>query len=314
MNLTIGTRGSALALWQARHVASLIEEKHPGFRVELMRIKTSGDKILDVPLARIGTKGLFTKEIEEALLDGRVDLAVHSMKDLPTDLPEGLALGAIMEREDPRDVFISADGRTLDQLDSGARIGTSSLRRKAFLLSNYPGLDIVDIRGNVDTRLRKIESEKLAGVILAAAGVKRMGFADRITTYLPLDKVIPAIGQGALGVEIRQGDPKVLGIVTELNHDATSACVRIERAFLRRMGGGCQVPMAAHAVVENGTAVVSAAVVHVDGAPTVQDSFSGPADDTSLGTALADALIQRGADSIMKSIEGDDWHPGPDQP
>ncbi len=314
MNLTIGTRGSALALWQARYVASLIETNHPGCRVELMKIKTSGDKILDVPLARIGTKGLFTKEIEEALLDGRVDLAVHSMKDLPTDLPEGLALGAIMEREDPRDVFISADGRPLEQLDTGARIGTSSLRRKAFLLKNYSGLDIVDIRGNVDTRLRKIESEHLAGVILAAAGVKRMGFAERITTYLPVDTMIPAIGQGALGVEIRQADPKVLEIVDLLNHEPTAACVRIERAFLRRMGGGCQVPMAAHAVVQNGEVVVSAAVVHVDGSPTVQDRFSGPTDDASLGTALADSLIERGADSIMKSIEGDDWHPGPAQP
>lgn len=314
MKLTIGTRGSALALWQARHVASLIENNHPGIRVELMKIKTSGDKILDVPLAKIGSKGLFTKEIEEALLDGRVDLAVHSMKDLPTELPEGLALGAILEREDPRDVFISADGRTLDQLDSGARVGTSSLRRKAFLLSRFPGLEIVDIRGNVDTRLRKIESENLAGVILAAAGVKRMGFAERITTYLPADTMIPAIGQGALGVEIRQGDPTVEEIAARMNHDSTAACVRIERAFLRRMGGGCQVPMAAHAVPDNGNVVVNAAVVHVDGSPMVQDSFSGHPDDATLGVGLADALIRRGADSIMRSIQGEDWQPGSNRP
>lgn len=311
MKLTIGTRGSALALWQARHVASLITEHHPRIRVELMTIKTSGDKILDVPLAKIGTKGLFTKEIEEALLDERVDLAVHSMKDLPTELPKGLTLGAVLRREDPRDVFISADEKTLDQLDFDARIGTSSLRRKAFLMSRYPGLHIVSLRGNVDTRLRKIESENLAGVILAAAGVKRMGFADRITSYLPPDTMIPAIGQGALGVEVRIGDSAVEEISGQLNHEPTARCVRAERAFLRRMGGGCQVPMAAHAVVRNGTLAVSAAVVHVDGTPMLRETFSGATDDASLGVRLADALIERGADAIMKSIQGDYWEPGP---
>ncbi|MEW6113530.1 MAG: hydroxymethylbilane synthase, partial [Thermodesulfobacteriota bacterium] len=179
MKLRIGTRGSALALWQARHVASLIQELHPQTSIELVTIKTTGDKILDAPLATIGGKGLFTKEIEEALLEGRVDLAVHSMKDVPTELPDGLKLAAILKREDPRDVFISRDGRGLEELKSGERIGTSSLRRRAFILNRFPELEIISIRGNVDTRLRKIESENLAGILLASAGVKRMGFVDR---------------------------------------------------------------------------------------------------------------------------------------
>jgi hydroxymethylbilane synthase len=209
MKLTIGTRGSALALWQARHVASIIEEHHPSVKVELMTIKTQGDKILDAPLAQIGGKGLFTKEIEDALLDGRVDLAVHSMKDLPTELPKGLRLAAVMEREDPRDVFISRDGGPLEDLPRGARIGTSSLRRKAFLLNRYPGLEVISIRGNVDTRLKKIETENLAGIMLAAAGIIRMGFADRITSYMEPEAMIPAIGQGALAIETRESDPGV---------------------------------------------------------------------------------------------------------
>ena len=311
MKLKIGTRGSALALWQARHVASLIQERNPQTSIELVTIKTTGEKILDAPLATIGGKGLFTKEIEEALLEGRVDLAVHSMKDVPTELPDGLKLAAILKREDPRDVFISRDGRELEELKPGERIGTSSLRRRAFILNKFPALEIVSIRGNVDTRLRKIESEKLAGIVLASAGVKRMGFVDRATSFLEPDVMVPAIGQGALGIETRVNDREVEAAVSHLNHYATSACVQIERAFLARMGGGCQVPLAAHAIFgSDGTSVV-AAVVHPDGRPMMRESYIGPDGNPGIGSRLADVLIQRGADSIMRSVTGSDWEPGP---
>jgi hydroxymethylbilane synthase len=310
MKLTIGTRGSALALWQARYVAGAIENEHPDIRVELMKIKTRGDKILDTPLALIGGKGLFTKEIEEALLDGRVDLAVHSMKDLPTELPEGLRLAAVLEREDPRDVFVSRDGRSLKDLDPGDAIGTSSLRRKAFLLNRYPHLEITPIRGNVDTRVRKSESEDLAGVILAAAGIKRMRLTERVTEYISTDLIIPAIGQGAMGIETRENDPEVDDIVSLMNHRSTAACIGIERAFLQRMGGGCQVPLAAHAEITGDKAHVTAAVVHPQGEPIIRTVTIVDSADNRVGTELADTLIGRGADQILKRVLGDDWAPG----
>ncbi len=311
MRLTIGTRGSALALWQARHVASEIEKSHLGIKVELMTVKTRGDKILDTPLAKIGGKGLFTKEIEDALLEGRVDLAVHSLKDLPTDLPPGLHVTAIMKREDPRDVFISRDGRKLEELEPGARIGTSSLRRRAFTLNRFPGLEVVSIRGNVDTRLRKIETENLAGIMLAAAGIVRMGLSERITSYMDLDVMLPAIGQGALAIETRMHDPATEILLVELNDPRTAECVKIERAFLQRMGGGCQVPMAAHCVTEGNGVRVVAAVVHPDGNPTVRDEYVGPGGDPRIGTRLADALLEQGADVILRSVLSDTWEPGP---
>lgn len=314
MKLIIGTRGSALALWQARFVADTIERILPGTHVELMVIKTRGDKILDTPLAQIGGKGLFTKEIEDALLDERVDLAVHSMKDVPTDLPDGLHLAATMEREDPRDVFVSRDGRRLEDLEQGARIGTSSLRRRAFLLNRFPDLDIVSIRGNVDTRLRKIETEQLAGAMLAAAGIIRMGFGDRITSYLEPDSMIPAIGQGALAIETRVNDPRTNAVVSKLDHAPTGQCVAVERAFLQRMGGGCQVPMAAHCLINGDALRIVAAVVHPDGMPMVKDAWEGPQGDTSIGTQLADSLIAEGADRILRSVLGSDWEPGPPGP
>jgi hydroxymethylbilane synthase len=300
-----------LALWQARHVADMLEKTNPGARVELVTIKTKGDKILDAPLAQIGGKGLFTKEIEDALLGGTVDLAVHSMKDLPTELPGGLKLAAVLEREDPRDVFVSRDGKNPDVPENGSPIGTSSLRRKAFLLHRFPRAEIVSIRGNVETRIRKIETEGLAGVVLAAAGIKRLGLADRITRYLEVDTSIPAIGQGAMGIETRIDDPRVEAAVTMLNHYETALCVNAERAFLRRMGGGCQVPMAAHAVVQGDRLTMTAAVVHPTGQPLIGDVFSGPKDDPFIGTRLADALIERGAASIAREVLGPDWQPGP---
>jgi hydroxymethylbilane synthase len=292
-------------------VASAIEKTHSNIKVELMTIKTQGDKILDTPLAQIGSKGLFTKEIEEALLDGRVDLAVHSMKDLPTDLPVGLKLSAIMKREDPRDVFISREGRNLEDLEAGARIGTSSLRRKAFLLNRLPHLEVISIRGNVDTRLRKMETENLAGVMLAAAGILRMGFGDRVTAFLQPDSMIPAIGQGALAIETRAEDHRTTDVVASLNHDDTAQCVQVERAFLRRMGGGCQVPMAAHCVIDRGLLKVMAAVVHPDGTPIIRDTLEGRMGDASTGSKLADTLIERGADTILRSVLDQDWEPGP---
>ncbi|MFH0824758.1 MAG: hydroxymethylbilane synthase, partial [Pseudomonadota bacterium] len=293
-----------------RHTASLIHGRRPDIQVDLVTIKTKGDKILDAPLALIGGKGLFTKEIEDALSDGRVDLAVHSMKDLPTELPPGLKLGAVMRREDPRDVFISGDGRLPEELESGARVGTSSLRRKAFLLNRYPFLEIVPIRGNVETRLRKIETENLAGVVLASAGIKRLGYADKVTAYMEPDVVLPAIGQGAIGMEIRDNDLVMESLAAELNDPETAACVRAERAFLRRMGGGCQVPMAAHAVVADGVLSMTAAVVHPEGRPILRDHLSGPIEDPSIGALLADQLIAAGADAIMKVVQGEDWEPG----
>jgi hydroxymethylbilane synthase len=310
--LTIGTRGSALALWQARHVASIIEARDPDIKVELEIIKTQGDKILDVPLAKIGNKGLFTKEIEDALFEKKVDFAVHSMKDVPTDVPDGLRISAIMKREDPRDVFISRDGRPLEELPAGARIGTSSLRRKAFLLYSFPQLEIISIRGNVDTRLRKIESENLAGVMLAAAGILRMGYGERITRFLEPDLVIPAIGQGALAIETRIGDQTVDEVIEPLNDPDTELCVRIERAFLQRLGGGCQVPMAAHCNIINGRNIrITGAVVHPDGNPMIRETFFGPAENSGIGSRLADVLIGRGADAILKDVLSDDWEPGP---
>jgi hydroxymethylbilane synthase len=311
MKITIGTRGSALALWQARFVAAAIREAHPDAKVDLLTIKTTGDKILDSPLAQIGGKGLFTKEIEEALLERRVDLAVHSMKDLPTELPHGLHVAAIMKREDPRDVFISRDGRPLQELGPGEKIGTSSLRRKAFLLNRFPQLEIVSIRGNVDTRLRKIESENLAGVILAAAGIIRLGFAERITAYLEPELVIPAIGQGALAIESRVNDEATNSVLLPLNDPATSACVSIERAFLRRMGGGCQVPIAAHCTIKDAAVRVLAAVVHPDGNPMLREDLTSANSSPEFGVQLANSLIDKGAESILRDVLSDDWEPGP---
>ncbi|HMK33996.1 MAG TPA: hydroxymethylbilane synthase [Desulfomonilaceae bacterium] len=311
MNLTIGTRGSALALWQAEHVAAAIEKRYTHVHVALRKIKTQGDKILDTPLAKIGTKGLFTKEIEEALLEGRVNLAVHSMKDVPTDLPRGLKLAAVMQREDPRDVFLSRDGRGLRDLKAGERIGTSSLRRKAFLLNRFPGLDVISIRGNVETRIRKIETENLSGILLAAAGIKRMGMEERITEYVDPEIMIPAIGQGALAIEIREDDPETEAFIAHLNDPGTATCVRVERAFLMRLGGGCQVPIAAHCTQQGSEIRVAGAVVHPDGNPIFRDLVVTNSSSPDTGTRLADALIKQGADEILQCVFSNEWEPGP---
>jgi hydroxymethylbilane synthase len=253
----IGTRRSKLALWQAEWIGSRLEEYHKDIKVTLIRIKTTGDKILDVPLSRVGGKGLFVKEIEEGLLRGDIDVAVHSMKDIPAELPEGLYIGAITEREDPRDALIirgqgsGVGGQGFEDLPEGATVGTSSLRRQCQLKAIRPDLNIINLRGNLDTRLRKLEEGKFDAIIVASAGLKRLGLEGKITEYLQPELSLPAIGQGAIGIEVRMDDKKTAELVSFLNHGRTSLCVKAERAFLKRLEGGCQVPIAAYARIIN---------------------------------------------------------------
>ena len=301
----IGTRGSRLALWQAEWVKAELESKWPHITVELVKIKTTGDKILDSPLAKIGGKGLFVKEIEEALLSGRVDLAVHSMKDVPTVLPEGLHLKAITRREDPRDVLVSKDGITLEELPEGAHIGTSSLRRQCQLWHVRRDLRISTLRGNLDTRLRKLHEGLYDAIILAGAGMKRLGFEEHITEYLPEGVMLPAIGQGALGIETRVDDDFINGLVEFLDHRETSIGVRAERAFLERLEGGCQVPIAAHSKVGDRRLTLTGLVGTVDGSTIYKDSIEGSGDDAEgLGVELAERLLSMGADRILKELYG----------
>ncbi|MBL7178686.1 MAG: hydroxymethylbilane synthase [Desulfobacterales bacterium] len=300
----IGTRGSKLALWQANWVKSALEAKHPLLTAELVIIKTKGDKILDVPLAKVGGKGLFVKEIEDALLDGRIDLAVHSMKDMPAEIPAGLCIGAIPEREAPQDVLISKNGLPLAKLGSGACIGTSSLRRAAQLLHARPDLVIKPLRGNLDTRLKKLETENFDAVVLAAAGVKRLGLENRITQYLDETVMLPAVGQGALCVEIRQNDPAVESIVSALEHPRTRAVVMGERAFLNRLEGGCQVPVAAHGKIENTRFTLCGLVASLDGTTVIKDTLSGSLDASeTIGIKLAERLISKGAQEIIATLK-----------
>jgi len=300
----IGTRGSQLALWQANWVKSEIERVH-GVEVVLERIRTTGDKITDVPLAKVGGKGLFVKEIEEALLDGRIDLAVHSMKDVPAVLPEGLHLRAITRREDPRDAFISATGLLLKELPLGSRIGTSSLRRQAQLLNMRPDLKIMQLRGNLDTRLKRLDEGRFDAIILAGAGIKRLGLEDRVTEYLDPTECLPAIGQGALGIETRIDDERTNDLVAFLDHYETSVAVRAERAFLRRLEGGCQVPIAAFGELEDGQLKLTGLVATTDGKKVVKGSRTGPPEEAeAMGLALAEELIERGAGEILAELYG----------
>ena len=252
-SIKIGTRASKLALWQANWVQSALNEKFPGQKVELVTIKTKGDKILDVPLAKVGGKGLFVKEIEQALLEGRIDLAVHSMKDMPAEIPQGLCIGAVPQREDPADVLVSKDGLVFSALKSGAVIGTSSLRRAAQLRHVRPDIVIMPLRGNLDTRLKKLQSENLDAIVLAAAGIKRLNLEQRITEYLPADIMLPAVGQGALCIERRQDDRRIEPLLATLDHPSTRAVVMGERTFLNRLGGSCQVPIAGHGEIHGNT-------------------------------------------------------------
>ncbi len=304
MMVRIGTRGSRLALAQSEWVRSRIREHDPGVRVELVRIKTKGDKILDSPLSLVGGKGLFVKEIEEALLQGRVDVAVHSMKDVPAELPEGLCLAAFPRREDPRDALIATSGCAgFQDLARGARVGTSSLRRSAQLLSMRPDLRILSLRGNVDTRLAKLGSGDLDAVVLAAAGLNRLGLGAGITQALPVSLVLPAVGQGALGLEMREDDTRTRELLAFINHQETELRVRAERAFLRDLEGGCQVPIAGHAVLEGDRVVLSGLVAELDGSRVIADRVSGdkmrPED---LGRALAARILSSGGGHILDRI------------
>ncbi len=304
--LIIGSRGSELALWQARWVQAELSKRFPDLDITIEIIKTKGDKILDAPLSKIGDKGLFTREIEAALLTKQIDLAVHSLKDLPTQLPEGLTLGAITEREDVRDVFIPHPGNPVKKLldqSRGAKIATGSLRRKCQLLAARPDFEIVDIRGNLNTRMRKLEESDWAGMLLARAGVVRLGWASAIGETLDANLILPAVGQGALGIEIREGDAYVQEIVSVLQHYPTAQSALSERALLRKLEGGCQVPIGTFAKVEGESLTLAGLVGSLDGTIVVKDSRSGPvAGAEAIGYALADALLAAGADAILKEI------------
>jgi hydroxymethylbilane synthase len=291
----IGSRGSKLALWQARWIEARLREAGRETRIEI--IKTTGDTISDVALAQVGSKGIFTKEIEEALLDGAIDLAVHSLKDLPTELPAGLALAAVPEREDPRDALV---GFRLADLPRGARVGTSSLRRSAQLRGLRPDLDIRDIRGNVDTRLRKLDAGDFDATLLACAGLRRLGLDHRITEALEPAVMAPAVGQGALAIETRAGDRETIEAVGRLEHAETRSAVEAERALLEALGGGCQVPLGAHARVIDGDIRLMAAVVAPDGSKVIRAERSGPAaDPIALGRRTAETLLEGGAAELI---------------
>ena len=304
--LIIGTRGSKLALWQSNYIKGLVEEI-TGLPVSLKVIKTTGDKILDVPLAKVGGKGLFTKEIEVELSAGSVDLAVHSMKDVPTELPEGLFIAAMPERVDPRDVIVSGAGFDLDRLPIGGRLGTSSLRRRSQVVALRPDLEIVDVRGNLDTRMRKAEEGELDAVILAAAGITRMGWADRIAHYIPTTQMVSAVGQGAIGIEIRDDDEFMRHVMEQIGHPETMECVTAERVVMRRLEGGCQVPIGAYARYEDGTLTMDAMVGSVDGTRIVREQLSGDqGQPIELGEAMVERLLALGAGAILDEIRNAD--------
>jgi len=305
-SLRIGTRGSQLALWQARWVQAAIMRQQPDVEVDLVIIKTQGDKILDVPLAQVGGKGLFVKEIEEALLDGRIDLAVHSMKDMPAELPEGLTICAIPKRENPLDALISVRYNSIDHLPEGARVGTSSLRRSAQLKHLRPDLVIVPLRGNLDTRLKKLETTDLDAIVLAAAGLMRLGLGHRITAYLTDEQMLPAVGQGALCIETRDADPEVQSIIESLDDPGTRTAVMAERAFLKRLEGGCQVPIAGHAKAVGATVSLCGLVADLDGRTIIKNTMTGQVERADrLGRSLGEDLLKRGAGPILEGLQQD---------
>ncbi len=304
-DVRLGSRGSPLALWQARHVRARLEQAHPGLTVHIQVLHTTGDRITDVPLARIGDKGLFTKELDQAILDGHVDLAVHSLKDVPTQVPDGLALAAITEREDPRDALLAASGRppTLAQLPAGATVGTSSLRRRAQLLHFRPDLEVHDVRGNLDTRLARLTEGRFDAILLALAGVRRLGHEERVTELLGPPDWLSAVGQGALGIVARAGDAATAALLAPLDHPATHAATAAERAFLRALEGGCQVPIGAVAHLEGDVVALDGFVASLDGARYLRSAARGPvADPVAVGRALAEELRAHGADEILRQV------------
>ena len=301
--LVIGTRSSKLALWQANYIAECIRNEYPGIEVELSHIMTMGDKILDVPLAKIGGKGLFTKELENAMLANEIDLAVHSLKDMPTELPEGLTLAAITERVDPGDALISPKYGEIDKLPQGAKVGTSSLRRKAQLLKYRPDLVISDLRGNLDTRLKKMETENLDAIILAVSGLKRLGWQEMITQVLPHEICLPAVGQGALAIEARLDDQEVLEILAFLNHKQTRWAVEAERAYLAEAEGGCQIPIGVYGHIQGETLLLEAVILSVDGKRQIRQTISGePAEGIKLGQGLAQDMLAKGGRAILEEL------------
>jgi hydroxymethylbilane synthase len=302
--IRIGTRGSKLALWQAEWVKSRLENHHPRLAVELTVIKTKGDKILDVPLAKVGGKGLFVKEIEEALLERRIDLAVHSMKDMPAQIPAGLCIGAVPERETPTDALISRGGQALRDLPRGARIGTSSLRRSSQLRRVRPDIDIVPLRGNLDTRLRKLDEGQMEAIVLATAGVRRLGLDDRITQLLDPEIMLPAVGQGALCVETRRDDPEIAPLVAPLEDRTTRQAVTAERAFLHRLEGGCQVPIAGHATLDDNQLTLCGLVSDLTGETVFRETRVGPsAEAAAIGRQLAGILLDQGAKAVLDRLQ-----------
>jgi hydroxymethylbilane synthase len=303
--IRIATRKSPLALWQAEHVLARLQQLHPGLQVELVTMSTQGDRVLDSPLAKIGGKGLFVKELEQGMLAGRADIAVHSMKDVPAELPEGLEIGAILEREDPRDAFVSNRFGTLADLPQGAHVGTSSLRRQCQLRAVRPDLEILDLRGNVNTRLAKLDAGDYDAIVLASAGLKRLGMAERITRVLEPEDMLPAIAQGVIGIECRSNDPKVKALIDPLNHAGTRLRTRAERAMNATLAGGCQAPVAGYSTITGGRIELRGLVGWPDGSAIVRGEISGPAGDAAqLGERLALELLERGARPILDELLG----------
>jgi len=306
-HIRIATRKSPLALWQAEHVADALRRIHQKISVEIVGMSTRGDKVLDAPLAKIGGKGLFVKELEQGMLEGRADIAVHSMKDVPVDFPIGLHLAVIMEREDPRDALVSNRYASLDELPAGSRVGTSSLRRACQLMERRPDLRILPLRGNVNTRLGKLDGEEYDAIVLAAAGLMRLGFADRIRARLGQDESLPAIGQGAIGIECRVDDERVNRLVAPLHHAPTADRVTAERAFNHQLMGGCQVPIAGHAILEGEQLHLRGLVGTPDGRRVLRGECRGPRSEAEdLGTALARELIAQGAGEILDALRDQD--------
>jgi hydroxymethylbilane synthase len=301
--LRIATRKSPLALWQAEHVAALLRVLHPGLEVEILGMSTQGDKILDTPLAKIGGKGLFVKELEQGMMDGRADMAVHSMKDVPAELPSSLGLAVIMRREDPRDAFVSGSFADLDALPEGAVVGTASMRRECQLREHRSDLRIASLRGNINTRLRRLDEGRFDAIVLAASGLKRMGFGERITTLLEPHQSLPAIGQGALGIECRSDDARVQALIAPLNDPETATCVRAERAMNRRLHGGCQVPIAGYAVLEGEQVFLRGLVGRQDGTQVIRAEGRASADTAEiLGARIGEDLLGQGAHAVLQEL------------
>lgn len=302
----IATRKSPLAMWQAEYVRDALLALHPNLQIELVKMSTQGDKILDVPLAKVGGKGLFVKELEQGMLAGDADIAVHSMKDVPVEFPEGLHLPVICQREDPRDAFVSNNFASLDDLPEGAKVGTSSLRRECQLRASRPDLIVLPLRGNVNTRLAKLDAGEFDAIILASAGLKRLGFADRIKSALSAEQSLPAIGQGAVGIETRVDDAEINALLEPLRCPETWIVVTAERALNKRLAGGCQVPIAGYALLEDGNIWMRGLVGRPDGSLMLRAEIKGKAEDAdALGIQLAEDLLSQGADAILAAVYGD---------